>query len=78
MRAVALFALPLLAYAGENPLEAIHALLAPMRTTHAQGLKTRGATPVFTDVKQRLRDWIESRVSVLNRDEGWTTASLQE
>ena len=49
-----------------------------MRTSHARGLKARGATPVFTDVKHRLRDWIESQVSMPNRDDDRTPVSLQE
>src|SRR5262249_10123763 len=31
----------------------------------SENLETRGATPVFTMVKQQLREWIESRLSAL-------------
>jgi hypothetical protein len=51
------------AFAAEDgQLEAIRALLVPLRgqTTYTD---TRGATPVFTDIKHRLRDWVESRIA---------------
>ena len=65
MRLLALLLLgsPILALAQDTRLDAIRAILLPMR--QLEPLKARGATPAFTTVKHQLRDWIESRLSVL-------------
>jgi hypothetical protein len=66
MRLLALLMLcsPLVVQAEDARLDAIHALLLPMRTSRLN-LKARGATPALTTVKHQLRDWIESRLSAL-------------
>jgi hypothetical protein len=57
--------------AAEDRLAAINALLVPMRTAPISD--TRGATPVLTDVKHQLRDWIESHLAALQwKDARWT------
>src|ERR1039457_618192 len=56
---------PLVIHAEDGRLAAIRALLLPMRANQLANLKSRGATPVLTTVKHQLRDWIESRLSVL-------------
>ena len=55
--------------AGSIPLAAqdaalleIRALLLPMRGKPTDSLGPRGATPEFTAVKHKLRDWIEERL----------------
>jgi len=63
--ALLLLSFPLAVHAEDARLDAIHALLLPMRTSGLQNLKARGATPALTTVKHELRDWIESRLSVL-------------
>jgi hypothetical protein len=65
MRLLALLLLgsPILALAQNTRLDAIRAILLPVR--QMEPLKARGATPAFTTVKHQLRDWIESRLSVL-------------
>lgn len=67
MRLLALFllTLPPIVHAEDARLDAIRVLLLPMRADGMQNLKTRGATPALTTVKHELRDWIESRLSVL-------------
>jgi hypothetical protein len=50
-------------------LTEIRAVLLPMRTKPADGLGPRGAALVFTDVKHRLRDWIEGRLHEFRNDE---------
>lgn len=48
----------------------IRTLLAPMRAKPFDVHGPRGATPVLTDVKHKLRDWIESRLHEFrNEDE---------
>lgn len=57
--------------AADDPLTAIHAFLVPMRT--APVTEARGATPALTEVKHRLRDWVESRLAGLQWKDGrWT------
>ena len=70
MRMLALLALvsPLTVNAGDTRLDAIRSVLLPMRTGQPGGLKARGATPVFTTVKNQLREWIESRIAVFKFD----------
>ncbi len=63
--AILLICLPALVHAEDARLGAIRSLLLPMRAAKSGDLKARGATPVFTTVKHQLRDWIESRLSVL-------------
>jgi hypothetical protein len=50
--------------AAEDRLAAIQLLLVPMRAAPIAAA-ARGATPALTDVKHQLRDWIESRLTVL-------------
>jgi hypothetical protein len=66
MRLLALLLLgsPILALAQDTRLDAIREILLPMR--QLEPLTARGATPAFTTVKHQLRDWIESRLSVLD------------
>ena len=64
LAAVIIF-IPWLLEAQDTHLDEIRRLLTPMRTGQAGDLKARGASPVFTTVKHRLRDWIESRLAVL-------------
>ena len=55
----------------DDRLTTIGALLAPMRTAPISD--TRGATPVLTDVKHQLRDWIEFHLTDLRwKDDRWT------
>ena len=67
MRLLALLLLssPLVIHAEDGRLAAIRALLLPMRANQLANLKSRGATSSLTTVKHQLRDWIESRLSVL-------------
>lgn len=67
MRPLALLLLSssLVVHAEDARLAAIRALLLPMRANQLANLKSRGATPALTTVKHQLRDWIESRLSVL-------------
>lgn len=56
--------------AAEDPaLLEIRALLWPMRAKPIDGLSPRGATPAFTDVKHKLRDWIEGRLHEFRDEE---------
>lgn len=64
--ALALLGFSLLAQAEDAKLDAIRALLAPMRADKTKGRTARGATPALTDVKHHLRDWIESRLADLH------------
>jgi hypothetical protein len=70
-----LFLLAPVLVAAEDRLDAIHALLVPMRTAPiADG---RGATAALTDVKHQLRDWIEFRLSDVQWKDGrWTPNSI--
>jgi hypothetical protein len=63
--ALLLVSSPLVLPAQDARLDAIRGLLSPMRTNPLDHLETRGATPVLTTVKHQLRDWIETRLSVL-------------
>jgi hypothetical protein len=63
--ALLLLSFPFVIPAEDSHLDAIRALLLPMRTAGTQNLGARGATPALTTVKHELRDWIESRLSVL-------------
>jgi hypothetical protein len=75
-----LLSFQLLTHAQDSRLEAIRALLLPMRTNPVAN-DVRGATPVFTTVKHQLRDWIESRLVDLKwNGRAWkpATAVLQE
>ena len=67
MRLLALLLLssPLVIHAEDGRLAAIRALLLPMRANQLANLKSRGATPALTTVKHQLREWIETRLSVL-------------
>jgi hypothetical protein len=59
-------------HAADDRLAAIHTLLVPMRTAPIG--EARGATPALTEVKHRLRDWIESHFAAVQWKEGrWTT-----
>jgi len=69
-RSALIRALPLLLlaqplFAADTRLDAIRELLAPLRTNDLANHKSRGATPAFTTLKHRLRDWIESRLAEL-------------
>jgi hypothetical protein len=55
-------------WAADASLDAIHALLQPMRDS--EPMKARGATPALTTVKHQLRDWIEPRLQMIRWD-GW-------
>jgi hypothetical protein len=80
---VRFFALILLlptAQAADNHLDQIRATLLPMRNASG-GQPARGATPAFTKIKHDLRDWVESRLPVLQwNGERWIPdpAVLQE
>src|SRR5258708_1236255 len=76
--------LPAMLFAGSVSLAAedvaiaeIRALLTPMRAKPFNVLGPRGATPVLTDVKHKLRDWIESRLHKF-RDEDEVSAFAHE
>jgi len=57
--------------AADDRLAAIHAILAPMRSSPIAD--ARGATPPLTSVKHQLRDWIELYLSGLQWKDGrWT------
>lgn len=55
------------AYAADPRLDALRALLIPMRSEKAQDPTARGATPALTEIKHQLRQWIESRMKSLDR-----------
>ncbi len=58
------------AEAQDADLIEIRALLEPMRARPLDGTSARGATPALTDVKHKLRDWIEKRLHEFrDRDE---------
>jgi hypothetical protein len=63
--ALMLLSFPFVVRAEDAQLDAIRAQLLPMRTAGLQNLGSRGATPAFTAVKHQLRDWVESRLPVL-------------
>ena len=67
MRLIALLLLSsgYIVQAGDARLEAIHALLMPMRGREPWDTKARGATPALSTVKHVLREWIESRLPAL-------------
>jgi hypothetical protein len=48
--------------AEDAALVEIRNLLLPMRAAPLDTLGPRGATPAFTGVKHRLRDWVESKL----------------
>jgi hypothetical protein len=48
--------------AQDASLREIRALLLPMRTNPIGSGGPRGATPALTEIKHKLRDWIESRL----------------
>src|SRR6516165_9012572 len=54
--------------AADDRLDAIRALLVPMRK--APIAEARGATPALTNVKHQLRDWIESRLAGVEWKDG--------
>jgi hypothetical protein len=56
---------PFVVQASDARLDAIRALLLPMRSADFSGNKVRGATPATTAVKHQLREWIEPRLSPL-------------
>jgi hypothetical protein len=64
--ALLLLACSFAARAEDASLMTIRTLLAPMRADQTHGRKARGATLALTEVKHRLRDWVESRLSVLH------------
>ena len=63
--------------AADAALLEIRALLWPMRAKPFDGLGPRGATPAFTEVKHRLRDWIENRLHQF-RDEDEVRALVHQ
>lgn len=73
---VLLISSPWLVRAEDARLNAIHDTLSPLRNT-----PIGDSTPVLTDIKHQLREWVESRTSVLKwSDAGWVPnpAVLQE
>lgn len=49
----------------QPPPATLSKLLSQVRAEAPQHADTRGASPVFTDIKHQLRDWIESRLPSL-------------
>ena len=62
---LALLASQLAAVASDARLTELGAILIPMRANPLEALGSRGATPQFTTIKHRLRDWIESKLQTL-------------
>jgi hypothetical protein len=60
------FAFAITAHAEDPRLSGLRARLVPMRSNQMDNLSTRGATRELTDVKHGLRNWVESRLSVLH------------
>jgi hypothetical protein len=63
--------------AEDAALSKIRALLVPLRAKPFDGPAPRGASPVFTDVKHLLRDWIEAKLREF-RDEDDAGAFARE
>jgi hypothetical protein len=61
-----LFCLP--CWAGTQ-LDTLQASLVDLRGKWGNGQPLRGATPKLTGVKHQFRDWIESRISSLGKDD---------
>jgi hypothetical protein len=72
-----LFAVAISMAAEDPALVEIRALLAPIRAKALKDLGARGATPAITEVKHKLRDWVEGRLREF-RDEGDLSAFARE
>jgi hypothetical protein len=65
------------AIAQTRPPDALRALLVAAREHPLEHLETRGATADFTLIKHQLRDWIESRLTPLNRQDEEVVLAFQ-